>query len=196
VSRIGPLRLPPLESDVAVAHASAEVTANPGVQRCLRLVTLLADEKAILAAAAGIWLACRHSERRDREEADRMICSVLIAGALPHLFKFLVRRRRPDRSIRARRKGIRPSGNAWDSFPSGHAVHLGAIAPSAERLAPRSIRPWVWPALLSLAATRVLILAHYPTDVLAGFGIGVAIDRAVRTTLTRAAPSAARSRGR
>jgi membrane-associated phospholipid phosphatase len=165
MSRAGPIRLRPLESDRVVARASARMT-NPRVQRGLRAVTLLADQKAILVATAAVWLASHFSRRQHREEANRMVCSVLIAGALPHLFKLLVRRRRPDRSITARRNGIRRSGNAWDSFPSGHAVHLGAIAPSAARLAPRSIRPLVWPALLSLAATRVLILAHYPTDVL------------------------------
>jgi hypothetical protein len=63
-----------------------------------------------------------------------MIFSVLVAGAVPHIFKLLVRRRRPDRSIQARKNGISRSGNAWDSFPSGHAVHLGAMAPSATKL--------------------------------------------------------------
>jgi Flp pilus assembly protein protease CpaA len=62
-----------------------------------------------------------------------MIFSVLVAGAVPHIFKLLVRRRRPDRSIQARKNGISRSGNAWDSFPSGHAVHLGAMAPSATK---------------------------------------------------------------
>jgi membrane-associated phospholipid phosphatase len=187
MSRAGPIRLRPLESDRVVARASARMT-NPRVQRGLRAVTLLADQKAILVATAAVWLASHFSRRQHREEANRMVCSVLIAGALPHLFKLLVRRRRPDRSITARRNGIRRSGNAWDSFPSGHAVHLGAIAPSAARLAPRSIRPLVWPALLSLAATRVLILAHYPTDVLAGFGIGVALNRAVTRILDALTP--------
>jgi undecaprenyl-diphosphatase len=111
-----------------------------------------------------------------------MICSVLIAGVVPHLFKFLVRRRRPDHSL-GHKNGIARSQDAWDSFPSGHAVHLAAMAPSAVRLAPRSLRKFVWPAVLSLAATRILILAHYPSDVIAGIGIGVAIDKAIAAVL-------------
>ena len=109
-----------------------------------------------------------------------MICCAGISSALPHLFKLLVRRRRPDRTLaRGRRKGIPRSGNAWDSFPSGHALHVGAIAPSLRRIAPPSLRPAVGPALLGLAASRILLLAHYPTDVIAGLAFGTVIDRAV-----------------
>jgi membrane-associated phospholipid phosphatase len=61
--------------------------------------------------------------------------------------KFLVRRRRPDRTIRGRRNGIPYSGDAWDSFPSGHAIHLGAMAPSAARLVPKSLRQLLWPTV-------------------------------------------------
>ena len=182
MSREGPVELRPTKSDLVIARAAARM-ATPDRQRALRLVTLLADEKAVLAVAAAVWLASRYSRQsQDRKEADRMMCSVLAAGAVPHLFKFLVRRKRPDRSF-GHKNGIARSGDAWDSFPSGHAVHLAAMAPSASRLAPRSLRPLVWPAVLSLAATRILILAHYPSDVIAGLGIGVAIDKAIAAAL-------------
>jgi hypothetical protein len=96
-----------------------------------------------------------------------------------------VRRRRPDRTIRGPRNGIPYSGDAWDSFPSGHAIHLGAMAPSAARLAPKSLRQFVWPTMFCLASTRTLILAHYPSDVAAGLGIGLATNKAVRAALGR-----------
>jgi membrane-associated phospholipid phosphatase len=147
------------------------------------------DERAMLVIAAAVLLASRYCKRsEDREEADIMLASVLIAGAMPDLFKLLVRRRRPDRTIRGRRNGIPYSGDAWDSFPSGHAIHLGAMAPSAARLVPTSLRQVVtpaskrgpdwWPTVFCLASTRTLILAHYPSDVLAGLGIGLATNKA------------------
>jgi undecaprenyl-diphosphatase len=140
----------------------------------------------MLVIAAAVWLASRYCKRgEDREEADTMLASVLIAGAMPDLFKLLVRRRRPDRTIRGRRNGIPYSGDAWDSFPSGHAIHLGAMAPSAARLVPRSLRQIVWPTVFCLASTRTLILAHYPSDVLAGLGIGLATNKAIRAALGR-----------
>ena len=88
--------------------------------------------------------------------------------------------RDPARAGRfAARHGIPRSGNAWDSFPSGHAVHLGAAAGPLRALVPRRFRRWVWPALMSLAATRLGLLAHYPSDVAAGLLIGVALETAV-----------------
>jgi membrane-associated phospholipid phosphatase len=180
-----PLHLRPFESDLVIARACAKM-ATPTIERSLRWVSSLADEKAMLAIAAAVWLASRYCKRgEDREEADTMLASLLVAGVMPDLFKFLVRRRRPDRTIKGRRNGIPHTGDAWDSFPSGHAIHLGAMAPSAARLAPRSLRQLVWPTAFCLASTRTLILAHYPSDVAAGLGIGLATNKAVKAALRR-----------
>jgi undecaprenyl-diphosphatase len=109
--------------------------------------------------------------------ADHMLCCVALAGVLPHLFKRLIDRERPDRVVvHGRRHGIPRSGNAWDSFPSGHALHLGAIAGSVARFCPRRFRRFVWPSITALAATRILLLAHYLSDVVAGLALGVALD--------------------
>jgi membrane-associated phospholipid phosphatase len=180
-----PLHLRPFERDLKVARACAHV-ATPTMERSLNWVSSLADERAMLVIAAAIWLASRYWKRgEDREEADTILASLLVAGVMPDLFKLLVRRRRPDRTIRGPRNGIPYSGDAWDSFPSGHAIHLGAMAPSAARLAPKSLRQFVWPTMFCLASTRTLILAHYPSDVAAGLGIGLATNKAVKATLRR-----------
>jgi membrane-associated phospholipid phosphatase len=178
-----PIHLRPFENDLLIARACAQI-ATPTIERSLKVLTSLADERAMLVIAAAVWLASRYCKRgEDREEADIMLASVLIAGAMPDLFKLLVRRRRPDRTIRGRKNGIPYSGDAWDSFPSGHAIHLGAMAPSAARLVPTSLRQVVWPTVFCLASTRTLMLAHYPSDVLAGLGIGLATNKAVRAAL-------------
>jgi membrane-associated phospholipid phosphatase len=180
-----PLHLRPFESDLNIARACARM-ATPTIERPLNFVSSLADERAMLAIAAAIWLASRYCKRvEDREEADTMLASLLVAGIMPDVFKLLVRRRRPDRTIKGRRNGIPYSGDAWDSFPSGHAIHLGAMAPSAARLAPKSLRQFVWPTMFCLASTRTLILAHYPSDVAAGLGIGLATNKAVKAALRR-----------
>jgi membrane-associated phospholipid phosphatase len=44
---------------------------------------------------------------------------------------------------------------------------------------PPPLRPLVWPAFATLAASRVLLLAHYPSDVIGGLALGAGIDGAV-----------------
>jgi PAP2 superfamily len=98
-----------------------------------------------------------------------MLCGVGLATLLPRLFKLMVRRRRPDRTIvRDRhRHGIPRSSNPWDSFLCGHAMHLGAIAGPLSQLIGKRLRPFLWPSLLALAASGVLLLAYYVSDVVA-----------------------------
>ena len=180
MSRFGPIKLPPSRIDLAIGRACRRA-ANAPEERSLQVVTWLADEKFVLTAAAAIWLASRYGSTRSlREEADRMVVSVLIAGALPHVIKLFVRRRRPDRSlVRGRRNGVPRSGDAWDSFPSGHALHVAAVAPSIARMSPLWTKPLVWSGSAALAASRVMLLAHYASDVFAGWTVGVLINRAV-----------------
>ena len=109
---------------------------------------------------------------------DQMLCSLAIAGVVPHLIKRLVSRERPDRTrVHGARHGIPKSGKAWDSFPSGHAVHVGALASWTSSVSCGAARLLAWPVAIILAGTRVLLLAHNVTDVLAGLAIGAAIQK-------------------
>jgi undecaprenyl-diphosphatase len=182
-----PIKLRPLASDVAISRACLRV-ASPPVERPLRLITWLADEKIMLGAVGVLWAATRFSASRPlRREADAMLCSVMIAGVVPDLFKYLVRRERPNRALVRRHDTRVPRlGNAWDSFPSGHAMHLSAIAASAQRLVPRRWRAALWSGLGALAATRVVLLAHYASDVVAGWAMGALINKAVCAAFGRA----------
>src|SRR5205807_5269180 len=112
LSRRGLIRLPPTSSDLAVAKACAE-NASPGLERALRVITWLADEKIMLGGAVLFWLYARAGSRQHAlaHDADRMLCSVALAGALPHVFKRLVDRKRPDRVVvHGRRHGVPRSG--------------------------------------------------------------------------------------
>jgi undecaprenyl-diphosphatase len=70
------------------------------------------------------------------------------------------------------------SGTGRDAFPSGHAIHLGALASAICRFHPRS-RPYVLGATALIAGTRVLLLAHWLSDVLLGLTSGVLVEQAV-----------------
>lgn len=183
-----PVSLPPSRADLAIAKACAR-HVTPGFERTLQTLTWAADEKVILAATVAFWAATRTARCHEatRRRADHMLAGAAVASALPHLFKLIVRRRRPDRTVVHRnRHGIPRSGNPWDSFPSGHALHLGALARDLHALSPPALRPLLWSVLAGLAASRVLLLAHYPSDVIGGLALGAAIDRAVAAGIPEA----------
>jgi membrane-associated phospholipid phosphatase len=182
-----PIKLQPFAADLAISRGCLRA-ASPGLERPFRVVTWLADEKILLGAVGVFWAATRLSPSRPlRREADAMLCSALIAGVMPDLFKYLVRRERPNRAlVRRHDRRVPRLGNAWDSFPSGHAMHLSAIGVSAQRLVPRRWRAPLWSALGALAASRIVLLAHYPSDVLAGWGIGALINKTVCAAFGRA----------
>ena len=176
-----PVSLPPTRADLAIARACAR-HATPGLERTLQALTWAADEKVILAGTAAFWVGTRGARCSEatRRRANHMLACAVVASALPHVIKRIVQRRRPDRTVvRGNRHGIPLSGNAWDSFPSGHALHLGALARTTHALLPAPLRPVMWPAFAALAASRVLLLAHYPSDVIGGLALGAGIDAAV-----------------
>lgn len=57
------------------------------------------------------------------------------------------------------------------SFPSGHATTIGSVAAVLMLLFPRG-RYWFLLLGLWLAATRIFVGAHYPSDTIVGFGLG------------------------
>lgn len=80
------------------------------------------------------------------------------------------------------RPGIGPEAGACCAFPSGHATGtamlfmLMAVLLFEQR---ERLRPWAEGVAIGLAlvvgATRTIIAVHFPTDVLAGWGLGWAL---------------------
>ena len=73
-------------------------------------------------------------------------------------------------------------------FPSGHATaaaaYFGAVIYLASSLPPR-VRPWVRAGavvmILAVGAARVMLRAHWPSDVLGGFAFGLALAATAAT---------------
>jgi len=58
-------------------------------------------------------------------------------------------------------------------------VHIGALASAATALPPAQ-RNAVWAVGSGLVLTRIVLLAHWTSDVLAGLAIGAAAERLLR----------------
>jgi hypothetical protein len=112
-----------------------------------------------------------------RRQTDHLALSIVVTAILPHLLKRLIDQKRPDRCmVHGRRRGIPRSGKPYDAFPSGHAMHVGAVASAVSRAYPKSA-PIAWGLGGLIAATRIVLLAHWTTDVLAGLAMGALVER-------------------
>ncbi len=68
---------------------------------------------------------------------------------------------------------------AYASLPSGHAMTSAALAFAVAALWPR-LRWWMAAYVVAILATRLVLLAHHPSDVVAGALVGVVGAMAVR----------------
>ena len=162
--------------DRQVAHAVVH-HANPAVERLSGTLTWAADEHLLYWLAAGVWLLSRRGDAYERQQANQLVASVVATALLPHLIKRFVDQKRPDRCmVPAYHRGIPKSGRPLDAFPSGHAMHVGAIASVVSRAVPKAA-PLAWTAGVLIASTRIVLLAHWVTDVLAGLALGASVER-------------------
>jgi hypothetical protein len=174
-----PISVPPTSADVSIANAIAAHTGRP-TEQIAQALTWGADEHLLCALAGGWWLYCRNRDARYRRASDHVLLTTVVASVLPHLLKTVFDQERPDRTtIRGHWRGIPFSGSRLDSFPSGHAVHVGALA-SAATVLPKERRNMVWSVGAALVLTRVALLAHWASDVVAGLALGVVTERLVR----------------
>lgn len=59
----------------------------------------------------------------------------------------------------------------WASLPSGHTVTAFAALVAIGAVWP-AVRPWLWIYALLIALSRVIVSAHFPSDVIAGAAFG------------------------
>jgi membrane-associated phospholipid phosphatase len=169
----------PTATDIAIANTIAKNTNVP-VERVAGALTWGADEHVLRGLAAAWWLCTRAQDRTARRAADHVLLTTLVASAIPHLLKSIFDQERPDRrTVRGHWRGVPFSGKPLDSFPSGHAVHVGALASAASRL-PKRKRDIAWLVGAGLVATRVILLAHWTSDVLVGLAVGAITERSLR----------------
>ena len=174
-----PFTIRPTKVDVAIARTVAHRTGAPP-EELARALTWGADEKVLLALTALGWLASRGAGEPLRRAADHAVLVAAAASLLPHGMKRIFDQTRPDRTtVVGHLHGISFSGKREDAFPSGHALHMGALASAAGAL-PAGPRRAVRGIAVCLSLTRVAVLAHWASDVAAGFAVGIALERFLR----------------
>jgi glycosyltransferase 2 family protein len=107
--------------------------------------------------------------------------------------KVFVSRERPGTSIGPDIHARGDVGLAGESFVSGHAVLVAAIAGVLTPYLPPRWKPVPWVLLGLVMITRVYVGAHNPLDVICGAALGLAIAAAINlgVDLLRREPAAA-----
>jgi membrane-associated phospholipid phosphatase len=191
------VKVKPTRIDQALASEIAHDT-NSGIEQAAQTLTWAADEHVLLALAAAGWLYAQIRRPEARPAANHVLAVSLATAVLPHLLKSLFDQTRPDRlTVRGHAHGVPISGRSRDAFPSGHALHMGALASAAGLLNPVP-RRLVRSLAVALSLTRVVVLAHWASDVVAGFILGIVVERLLRpftlAELRRPRPAASRVR--
>ena len=145
---------------------------SSAVFRIVRVVTEIGSPAVVivlaLVAAGYIWRT-----RRSWVASLACIAAPGIAGVTETLAKMIVARPRPITA------GL--TGESGNGFPSGHATGFAALVIIVALVLPstaRQRRRFVSLALMAgalEAISRVVVGAHYPTDVIAGMALGVLI---------------------
>ncbi len=110
------------------------------------------------------------------EKAGTSAAAVIVTYWLTQFFKHLFNRPRPhlfwpDVHVIFEK----PMNNA---FPSGHTAIVFAAAFALDHLYPKKMK-WTYGAALWVAVTRVYVGAHYPSDLLGGWVLGIGTAAAV-----------------
>ncbi len=174
--------------DRTVAGWMPEVSGDP--RAIAQAVTSLGKSdymflaSAVLAVAGG-WLArtardggVRERMRQLSADACYVFVAVAASGSAAQVLKHAVGRVRPSHAL-----GLGPflfhpfsAGNAFASFPSGHATSAFAAAVTLGLVTPRT-RPVAF--ALAVAVSRVALGEHYPSDVVAGAALGATVSMAL-----------------
>ena len=156
--------------DSRILHTMRTSGHTPGLEKAARALGKAGDNGAVWFLL-GVALALIDESNREAW----LICALLgpVAIGLNYVVKLGVRRPRPVL------EGLPPLGGAPSSLscPSAHATSSFAVATAMTRVEPVAALAFL--LALALALGRPYLGMHYPSDVLLGAIIGVALGLVV-----------------
>lgn len=149
---------------------------GPGTIQVFQWITELGKSTGYLVGSFVLFIFFKYYRRRPvaANRALFLFVAVALSGLITDLIRPLVGRLRPKLLLEANLYGFDPFriGYEYNSLPSGHATTVFALAAALTFFFPR----WRLP-LLSFAVvvclSRIIVGAHYLSDVLAGAYVGL-----------------------
>jgi acid phosphatase family membrane protein YuiD len=157
----------PATIDTTLLRALRTRGHGRAAERTVLSFTRLGEHGALWFALAGVGAALDEDRR---PLFARAAASIAVAYGVNQLMKLAVRRRRPDLD------DLPPlvSTGTQISYPSAHASTSFAGARSLAAAIPAAATP-LYAAAAAMALSRPYVGVHYPSDVVAGAALGVAI---------------------
>lgn len=168
--------------DDAITEAWEPLRGNPAADN-LFIAATNAGEHGIIWVVVAVFFACRRLAKGDVEGAKRMAArfGVSLIGeslAVNGVLKGLTRRTRPHAGEQ-RAEGIRMPISS--SMPSGHATSaMMSVSLLADEVKSAPVKGALFGAGLIVAASRIHVKIHHPTDVIAGTLLGLLLGQAIR----------------
>lgn len=169
-----------LPADATVRDALLAL-ASPPVVTFMRVVNAMGDWRGLVPGTLLLFVLFPRAREQWWIWVALMIAAPLAEGSV----KFLVGRRRPDELSMG--------------FPSGHATAAAAFFGAVMILAaslPNPARTWVRLAaaagIVVVGTARVMLRAHWPSDVLGGIALGLALAAAAALITSRPRTAASR----
>jgi membrane-associated phospholipid phosphatase len=153
------------------------------IKNIAEIVTALGITRWYLIASAGLYLFFRFIYKNEIQSMRSLFVfySLSLCGILILLIKWFAGRHRPINLFNHGYFGFDYFGVGYEltSFPSGHAQTVFTLATALTLLFPR----WGIPLFIVAAAvsiSRIILTAHYLSDVIGGAGIGILCTLAIK----------------
>ncbi len=116
----------------------------------------------------------RYGSNRGSKELFYILLSIMIASLLGENLKFLLARYRPTLLLSQGQYGFSFLVDHWsqNSTPSGHTFRAFSLMTALGLTWPRYRWLFLTPAIL-IALSRVILLDHYPSDIVLGAYLGI-----------------------
>ncbi len=158
-------------------------TIGPGIKEIFELITRLglSVPYLVIAFAAFIYFKFIKKNNIGANAAAFLLIAIALAGIANDLIKVMVGRSRPLLLLTQNIYGFKhfTFEYLYASFPSGHSNTIAALCYGLYFFAGR-FRYVLPPLTLAVMASRVIVGAHFPSDVIFGAYLGVMVTELVR----------------
>jgi len=169
--------------DTTIQIFLTHVTFGPLMNHAIRVIAGLYTFKGFVLVPVLCWLWFQPGPNRERQR-ERVVATVAsglvalaIGRVLAQVLPFRVRPiYNPDLHLHFPSAGLRAATlQTWSSFPSDHAMLSGDHPLTGEAIARRVGIVALLYSVVFICLPRAYLGFHYPTDLIAGAAIGIAI---------------------